>query len=235
MGSARTIESDFIDDDGNLFSNISRYTCYTNDKIGTGIANKYQALQDTSTSETVNVPMATQFCTRTKDGQTDTDNCFGTIGTTNSAASYPQSLFVSSNIAGSVNLSNNNYKCFAVEEPIRGSTGVGNQARPYPLDSTFALSKFPSESFPVGVVAPSVLGISNDPTSASTLCFQETSNNTPTGGNPNAISTKCIGYAAKPTGGSCPQIKTSNGLTVPTYRLRRYVSIFQPTLIPTEK
>ena len=237
--SATQESADFYDASGRAMVNIHRYSCYEKVTKGTTLKSKVLNVTDSSSGNSADVVMATQFCAAKADGSpAGNDNeCAGVTQADYSAQSSYANLYIPSYQLGGFTVENNRYACPLVKEPIKSTGALGQQGQPWPRDTTYALSKYPSSTFPVGVEAPSVLGISDDPSTAPTKCFTSgTAGQQPTGGNPNSISTKCLGYAMKPaTNGTCPYFKDSQGNTRLTYRLRRFVALFPSSFEATGK
>lgn len=219
--------ADFRDEHGRGFNNIMRYSCYERSKKGMSVSSRTQP------TDFGGVPfdliLSTSFCAET--GGAPVEGCQNAGTYKESAQSYYYNLFIPSSIEGGFNLSNQRYTCPLVKEAL-DNTG---QPRPWPMDTSFALAKSPSAEFPVGVDAPSVLGIESDPSTAPVSCRQvyedmnggNGNGNNGNGGAPNSISYQCVGWAKLPeSNGSCPSFKDENGNERKTYRLRRYHAIY---------
>lgn len=228
-GTSDNTSADFVSNEGVAFQNIYHYSCYDVTEIDTTIVSKSleATLQDPNSGQTSkkSVPMATQFCAKIGGKITDQANCANLQTTSRpSADSRYYDLFIQSSRKGSFSLSNKKFFCPLVKEAIGSNGSISTESRPYPMDSTFALAQSPTEEFTVGVQAPAVLGISDDPTTATTDCTGGKKGNA---GDPNSISPQCIGFAKRPeSDGSCAAIKDKNGQPMPTSRLRRYIAFF---------
>jgi hypothetical protein len=222
--------SDFQDREGRGFLDIHRYTCFEKISRGMSISNRVVTDVD-GAGITRRLIRGDDFCVTNADGQTDGDpsECSSPPVVQTSAESYYYNLYITSANRGGFNSQNSRYVCPLVKESLNGSSTIGEQNKPWPMDSAFALARNPSSDYPVGVQAPSVLGLEGDPASGPTSCF---------GGSGEAsgggISSKCLGFAAKPNeNGTCPSIRVRDSAGVETsretYRLRRMIALYPPS------
>ena len=217
-------ESDFRDQEGHAFINIHRYSCYEKIAKGLEITSKESTATNSVTGETKDYLIGTQLCVA---GEGGGDGC-ESGETENSAQSYWYDLFVTSTNRGAVVAENERYVCPRIQETLVSDGTIGSEGSYWPMDSTFALAKGKTDSFNVSVESYSVLGASDDPSTADTSCnTEEGDDGAAGGGSDNAISIKCLGFAMKPdTDGTCPYFKDSAGSIRMTYRLRKFLSLY---------
>lgn len=223
----------FRDAQGRAFINILRYSCYDQKLRGMSVQSKMSTITHPETGETATYPLASQFCVaKYNSNGVNSPGCTSLPPPDYTAQSYYYNLFIRENAAGDINPGNSRYVCPKVLESLNNagnSTGnIGTQGQYWPLDSTFALSMGKTSDFPIGVVANTKTSNSLDPGSAPTDCE---STNTGTTGESSAGSLvrSCLGFAARPNSdGTCPSLKDPSGVQHPTYRLRRYYTLYPP-------
>ncbi len=222
-----TVAGDFFDSEGRAFNDILRYSCYEKTAKGLGVRNKI--LKATSSSgEEKPFPLASGFC---PDGVTAVEGCEASAPAQYTAQSYYYDLSVPSQIAGIIKSENQKYVCPKVREPIDGNGSIGTEARFYPLDKSYSLAQAYSSDFSVPVQGPTVLGVTNDPQTATTSCSVpgDTAPSQTQPPNPTSIAYKCQGFAMVPNdNGTCPSFKDANNHTRLTYRLRRFIAQYPP-------
>lgn len=227
----------FQDAEGRAFDNIYRYTCYSRSKRGMKIYNRIddQTLKGQTEADSRDLVFASRFCIVYHDGTVtaDAEACKHVTGVTeNSAQSYYFNLYIRNTDAGHIERSNNNYICPVVREALdlnQSAPGyTSDNTRFWPMDTSFALALNQSGDFTVGIEAPSKLSNTNQATSTGTGCSSGSGSSSGTV-KANNIIRSCLGFAAKPNrDGTCPTFSNSLGKTQPTYRLRRYITVYPP-------
>lgn len=229
--------ADFRTQEGSALINIHRYSCYEKVSKDFTLTNKTQSVTDEDGTP-IKMVLASSFCagkTSANGSSGSVAGCENNTSLKNSAQSNYYDLYIPSTDAGGFNLENDRYACPVVKETLNSSGGIGDQAKPWPMDTTFALSKGKTAQFTIGVEAPSVLSIGQDPSTGPTSCeaaavtggIDQVKGDAP--GTSSGISSRCLGFAAKPKkAGTCPKFIDSEGRARNTYRLRRYVALYPP-------
>lgn len=227
-GSGTGSLGDFQDAVGSSFANIHRYSCYETRKTVRRIWNHvFQAPgQDDNSADVTNVLMASAFCSGTEGSA----NC-GIFPLTKdySTQSYWYNFYIRNTDRGGINASN--------VDPASGDGMICPKVKEtlwtqspdfYPLDTTFALSVTRTAQFRVGVEAYSRLKVLGDPGSEQDQSCTESESGEGEENSGDPLLTKsCIGFAAKPSpAGACPTIRLANGTLKPTYRLRRFLTLY---------
>jgi hypothetical protein len=238
IATGNQVTGSFSDAQGNSYQNILRYTCYGELQRGMSIASLMATATNPTTGTTVTYPMASQFCVQTissgtgSSSSSTTQGCVGQLPPTDySAQAYYFNLYIRGSEQGDINFENLSYHCPLVKQALGNNGTVGTENKAYPLDSTFALSLGPTQTFPVGVDAYTVLSDgSTDPVTGSSTCYPSTSATpTNTGGSSNTLVSSCLGFAALPnTNGTCPTFRDANNAIRYTYRLRRFIAVYPP-------
>ncbi|MBL7716534.1 MAG: hypothetical protein JNL01_13800 [Bdellovibrionales bacterium] len=224
---------DFQDAVGASFANIHRYSCYETRRTVRKIWNEVQQIEgQDDNSSTTNVLMASAFCSGTK----STAGCKLAPATLDfSTQSYWYNMYIRNTDRGQINASTiideagTGMVCPKVKEVLWAQSPDF-----YPLDTSFALSVTRTAQFRVGVEAFSKLKIENDFGSQDTSCNESADAGAgagAAGGGENKgdklLTKSCIGFAAKPSpAGACPTIRLANGTLKPTYRLRRFITLY---------
>ncbi len=227
-----TVTGSFQDSQGHIFDNILHYACYQKFMRGMSIQNQIVVQTNSQTSETAKVLVGTKFCVASS-GSTGTSasstTCPNPASPDYSAQANYFNLYIRNTERGDINQFNNEFICPMVTESLNSVAGsLATQSQPWPLDTQFALSLSPTSTFAVGVVSNSKLSIGSTPSSQNSSCFptasSSTSSSTPS---PDAFINSCLGFAANVNSdGTCPSIKDSSGLIRPTFRLRRFITIY---------
>ncbi len=186
------------------------------------------------------VSASNKYCIRKFDGTIagNAQFCLSLPAASFSAQSYYFNLYIQENAEGNINLGNSQVTCPQVKESLNEAPGnLGTQDKPWPLDTTFALSQTYTSNYTIGIAANTVTANGADATSQSVSCAQMQLNSTAGTGTASPTTTptsttassspfvsSCLGFAAPTaTNGSCGKV---NGLQ--TYRLRRYFLVYPP-------
>jgi hypothetical protein len=230
--------SDFQDAQGDSFQDILRYSCYDTYQRGMSVASQLDLITQ-STGATAIAPLANLFCVQTQSGNPSSTQCSGqNASMDNSSQSYYYNLYIRDSEQGDINISNSSYYCPTVLETLNGNGTVGTQNLPWPLDRTFALSLGATTTFNVGVTAfTEVSDGSSDPTSSGSSCGTSvsaspspTATSSGTSSSGSTLVSGCLGFAASPNSdGTCPTFRDANNQIHPTYRLRKYFTVY-PTI-----
>ncbi|MDR3607817.1 MAG: hypothetical protein P4M08_10610 [Oligoflexia bacterium] len=231
--------SNFTDSKGTPFANISRYTCYEQQKKGLVVQNAHATPSNQSDQGSASlgavgaIPIASKFCLQSATSASTSTEC----STNNlpasdyTAQSYYFNLYIQQNAEGNINPGNGTYVCPLVKEALSESSGnLGTQGKAWPLDTTFALSQTMTSSYTVPIAANVATSDSTDTVSNNVSCAQMADPSNVASPTPSSTSSSgpfvssCLGFAAAASAnGSCGKI---NG--VQTYRLRRYFTIYPP-------
>jgi hypothetical protein len=221
----------FWDSQGRAFDNILRYSCYEKVRRGMTVQSMVQDIANpTNNTESVSVALASRFCVRRYDGTVigGQNNCNGLPQTEYTAQSYYYNLYIRDSENGDINSGNERYTCPQVDQ----ASMLHPSRNFYPLDTSYALAISPSSDFPVGVEAFTKTSNGADPASVNSSCFttgESDSSGTSGTSDSSSLIKSCLGFAARPrSDASCPSFTDSAGVVRPTYRLRRYVSIYPP-------
>lgn len=225
-----TTPGSFQDREGHVFDNILRYACHESFWRGMTITSKVNKATNSTTNEEIRYPMGTQFCVNkvdTASGASAPDGCDQMPPGDFSVQAYYYDLYVRDAEKGSINLYNDRYTCPRVNEPLIPNSGPGQF---WPLDRNFALARDRTDIFTIGVVGISKVSAgAGDPVSGSTTCEIGGAAAAAPGAGPDTKSliTSCLGFAAKVNSdGTCPSMLDSVGKVKPTYRLRRYITLY---------
>lgn len=181
---------DFRDSEGKAIKNIYHYVCHDYLTKALGIEHDQKRGTDRQGTNAPQPPMVSLA------------NRFRVTNLDFSAQNYWYDFYIRSDDPGQIrqelSFNGSGYRC-----PLVNTTkGTTTTARPFPLDSTFALALQTSKTYPVSV--PANIRLSS--------------------GGTGAVETGILGYAAKPAAdGTCPSLPDSNGLIRRMFRLRRYV------------
>jgi hypothetical protein len=235
----------FTDSMGRSFVNVLRYSCYEQRQRGLTVMNKI-GTQSVTSIGSFNYVMASQFCLRDYKGEAKGGSGCETLPPADySSQSYYFNMYIRDSESGDVNPGNAVFVCPKVTEALNqqrdgsGNPIPGTQGKFWPMDSSFALSLGKTSDFSVGIVAHTKTTNVNDPTAQNTSC--EGTSSSPSSAN--SLISSCLGFAAKPNlNGTCPKltlnkpaagcpsgtIANGTSCTLPTYRLRRFVSTYPP-------
>ncbi|HAR43248.1 MAG TPA: hypothetical protein DCS07_11575, partial [Bdellovibrionales bacterium] len=218
--STSAVSGSFQDQQGHYFDNILRYTCYEQFKRGMSISS-FLATATTDSGD-IKFPLASRFCLTKADGTANAYDCYGIDTIQNSSQAYYYNLYVRDSERGSINPGNARYICPKVQEYLPGASAALSNA--WPLDTSFALSLDHTESFPIGVEAFTKVSNGTDPTSQGSRCFKTA---TGSSSSRDGLINSCLGFAAKPNkDGTCPSFFDKAQRERPTFRLRRYISLY---------